>query len=140
MATATIKPGNAPAQPISRQNRSAMLLPKPAVPRRQDRQHILSLVGMPSSTERRALRQIVEEADLLEVDGRMFLLAPISPDTVEVLASFESEAADLEDGDEDCCCVRDDFSSVPNNFAIGMESCLPGDPEDAEDDGPAEGC
>lgn len=47
--------------------------------------------------ERRALREIVEHGDLAIVDGQAYLVAPVSPATIDALAAFEAEAEDLED-------------------------------------------
>ena len=46
--------------------------------------------------ERRALREIVEIRDLVEVDGQTCLVAPVSDDTVDALAAFEAEGEDRE--------------------------------------------
>ncbi len=47
--------------------------------------------------ERRALREIVERGDLAMVDGQPFLVAPVSPETLDTLAAFEAEGEDRED-------------------------------------------
>lgn len=147
MATATHKPGNAPAQSESCPLRSAMLLPKPEVPDRQNPEHIVSLIGNPSSSERRALRAIVAEADLIQVDsvrGVVFLLAPVSREIIDILAAFEAEHEELydidvdegdrydeledddpkEDGDQDCCSACDD------NPKARIKDGKPGSPDD----------
>ncbi len=47
--------------------------------------------------ERRALREIVERGDLAHVDGQAYLVAPVSPETLDTLAAFEAEGEDRED-------------------------------------------
>ena len=47
--------------------------------------------------ERRALREIVERGDLAMVDGQAYLVAPVSPETLDTLAAFEAEGEDWED-------------------------------------------
>ena len=53
--------------------------------------------------ERRALRAIVENADLLDVHGHRFLLVEIDDATLDTLAAFEADLADdeLDLGDEE---------------------------------------
>jgi len=128
---------------------SPMLLPKRSVLDRQNPEHILSLIGNPSSDERKALREIVADADLFEVDGvpgLVFLLAPVSQEIVDILAAFEAEHEELhdidvdegdrfgdleeddpqEDSDEDRCLAYDD------NPKARVRDSKPGDGEDAE--------
>ena len=52
------------------------------------------LTGRLGPAERRAMREIAERADLLEVDGRTFLLVPIGAETLDALAAFEAEGDD----------------------------------------------
>ena len=47
--------------------------------------------------ERRALREIVERGDLAMVNGQAYLVAPVSPETIDTLAAFEAEGEDRED-------------------------------------------
>ena len=67
-----------------------------------------SLAGLPAGAlpwltadlgppERRALREIVERGDLAMVDGQAYLVAPVSPETIDALAAFEAEGEDRED-------------------------------------------
>jgi hypothetical protein len=51
--------------------------------------------------ERRAMREIVIGADLLEVDGLFYLLAPVSPETIDAMAAFEAETEDRENDLDD---------------------------------------
>ena len=57
--------------------------PKPAEP-----------AGTP---ERLALREIVEHGDLTVLDGQTYLVAAVSPTTIDALAGFEAEYEDRED-------------------------------------------
>ncbi len=87
------------------------------------------LIGDLAPAERKALAQIVETADLIEVEGASpFLLVPTTPKMIEALAAFGAELEDLEidlhdsDGSpdkEDVECTEDDrdygdaFEGVP---------------------------
>ncbi len=55
------------------------------------------LTGDLGPPERRALREIVERGDLAMVDGQPFIVAPVSPETIDALAAFEAEGEDMED-------------------------------------------
>src|SRR5579862_8855813 len=66
------------------------------------------LAGPLLPDERRALRQIIAGADLLEVGDQTYLLAPVLPATLDALAAFEAEAAELEEDNEDRCTAHDD--------------------------------
>ena len=59
--------------------------------------------------ERRALREIVERGDLAMVDGQAYLVAPVSPATIDALAAFSAEGEDMEDEP-----VEDDGDSEPS--------------------------
>ncbi len=47
--------------------------------------------------ERRALREIVERGGQAHVNGQAYLVAPVSPATIDALAGLEAEAEDRED-------------------------------------------
>lgn len=49
--------------------------------------------------EKRALRQIVQVADILEVNGKTYLLAEVSERTIDILAAFEAHREDMEPDD-----------------------------------------
>ena len=126
--------------------RTDMLIPKPLRRRRMAGTHLQDIIGDPTSRERQALRKIVAEADLLEVDGQHYLLTPIGPDTLDILAAFEAEHGDFEDAesdrdegeepeldmcdaeedDEDCCEAHDD------DPAAKLSDGEAGDGDDAE--------
>lgn len=55
------------------------------------------LTGDLGPPERRALREIVERSDLAMVDGQAYLVAPVSPATIDTLAAFSAEGEDMED-------------------------------------------
>lgn len=59
------------------------------------------LAGDLGPAERRALRVIVDEADIVEIDGRAFLVAPVTAEVVDTLAAFEAEGEDREPDLED---------------------------------------
>ncbi len=48
--------------------------------------------------ERRALREIVETAEVVRENGHVYLVARVSSATLDSLATFETSRADLEDG------------------------------------------
>jgi hypothetical protein len=54
------------------------------------------LAGELGPPERLALRQIVEGADLLRTPRGVWLLARVTDATIEALANFEADGADLE--------------------------------------------
>ena len=58
------------------------------------------MTGDLNAPERRALREIVEHGDLTHVDGQAFLIAAVSPATLDTLAAFEAEAEDRESAKE----------------------------------------
>ncbi len=55
------------------------------------------LTGDLGPPERRALREIVERGDLAHAGEQAFLIVPVSPETLDILAAFEAEAEDRED-------------------------------------------
>ena len=117
------------AQTQTRAFRRHALIPKtPGGGRRQRPEEIEDALGPP---ERQALREIAETADLAIIDGRLVLIAVITDQTVDALAAFEAEAAELEGDDDDHCEAHDDDPTVRRTDGVG----LPGDPEDAESDG-----
>ncbi len=89
--------GFVPAGP-TRRVRSGMLIPKPA----SDDDTGIKLQCLPiTATERRALQEIVETADLVTDEPFTYLVARVSNPTLDVLATFEVERADREmDHDE----------------------------------------
>ncbi len=80
--------------------KAAMLIPKttprpefiPALPEHT----LIWLAGELGPAERRAMREIVERGDLAEVNGEQFIVAPVSPETIDALAAFEAEGEDRE--------------------------------------------
>ena len=54
------------------------------------------LAGSLGPPERRAMREIVLQGDLAEVSGQQYLVAPVSPATIDTPASFEAEGEDCE--------------------------------------------
>ncbi len=62
--------------------------------------------------ERRAMREIVEYGDLFTVDGRRFIVAPVSDDALEALAAFEAEGSDRE---PDATC-EPEFDREPEGY------------------------
>ena len=80
-----------------------MLLPKPGgkrgfIPAMSE--HGLSwLAGKLGPAERKAMREIAQAGDLAEVNGKTYIVAPVSPKTIDALAAFEAEGEDRESAD-----------------------------------------
>ncbi len=55
------------------------------------------LTGTLGPPERRALREIAQHGDLTVIEGRSYLVSPVSETTIDALAAFEAEGEDRED-------------------------------------------
>ncbi len=89
--------GWVPAGPEKRVDKLAMLIPKIGQPS----DHIPTLLDFSEvlcPPERRALREIVETAEVVREGGHLYLLARVSAATLDSLATFETSGEDLEDG------------------------------------------
>ncbi len=89
--------GYVPAGPEKRTNRRAMLIPKTGLtnvttPKLVDYSTIIC------PAERRALREIVETAEVVRENGHVYLTARVSAATLDSLSTFETSREDLEDG------------------------------------------
>jgi len=73
-----------------------------------DPAHIDALIQRVTPAERRALRAIVDGADLIECDGQQFLLAPVSDAVLAALAEFESDEREDDADREDDELAEDD--------------------------------
>ena len=62
---------------------------------------LMNFLGSLAPDERKALTQIAEEADLLEVEGRAWLLVPASGWLVDTLAAVNAASEDMEPHMED---------------------------------------
>ena len=86
-----------PAAPDKRVNKRAMLIPKTGQPS----DHLPTLMDFSEAIcppERRALREIVETAEVVREGDHLYLLARVSAATLDSLATFETSREDLEDG------------------------------------------
>ena len=86
-----------PAGPEGRTSKANMLIPKTGDPT----EHIPRLFDFSETIcppERRALREIVETAEVVREGKHTYLVARVSPDTLDSLATFETSREDLEDG------------------------------------------
>ncbi len=91
--------GWVPAGPDKRVNKRAMLIPKTG----HYSDHLPTLVDFSEvicPAERRALREIVETAEVVREGDHLYLLARVSAATLDSLATFETSREDLEEDDE----------------------------------------
>ncbi len=89
--------GFIPAGPEKRITKRHMLIPKTGDPT----EHIPRLFDFSEvicPAERRALREIVETAEVVCENGHVILVARVSSATLDSLATFETSREDLEDG------------------------------------------
>ena len=87
--------GWVPAGPEKRVNKRAMLIPKTG----HVTDHITTLMDFSEvlcPPERRALREIVETAEVVREGDHLYLVARVSAATLDNLASFETGREDLE--------------------------------------------
>ena len=87
--------GWVPAAPEKRVNKRAMLIPKTG----QYSDHLPTLMDFSEAIcppERRALREIVETAEVVREGGHLYLVARVSAATLDSLATFETSREDLE--------------------------------------------
>ena len=113
-----------PAGPVKRVDKRHMLIPKTGSPE----DHIPTLMDFSETLcppERRALREIVETAEVVREDGHTYLVARVSSATLDSLATFETSRADLEEGGDD------EPSLGGNNGISGIDA-----EEDTSDDEP----
>ncbi len=88
--------GFVPAGPDKRVNKRAMLIPKTGltnatIPRLMDFSEVIC------PPERRALREIVETAEVVKDGDHLVLVARVSAATLDSLATFETSREDLEE-------------------------------------------
>ncbi len=91
--------GWVPATPKKRVSKCAMLIPKTGNPS----DHLPTLMDFSEvicPPERRALREIVETAEVVREGDHLYLLARVSAATLDSLATFETSREDLEEHDE----------------------------------------
>ncbi len=91
--------GFVPASPGKRTDQRNMLIPKTGDPT----EHIPRLFDFSEvicPAERRALREIVETAEVVRENGHVYLTARVSSATLDSLATFETSREDLEDGSD----------------------------------------
>ncbi len=89
--------GFIPAGPEKRITKRHMLIPKTGDPT----EHIPRLFDFSEvicPAERRALREIVETAEVVRQNGHVYLTARVSSATLDRRATFETSREDLEDG------------------------------------------
>ncbi len=113
-----------PAGPEKRVNKRAMLIPKTGQPS----DHLPMLIDLSEvicPPERRALREIVETAEVVREGDHLYLLARESAATLDILASFETSREDLEEDNE---------PSIGAGYAGGYEVDAELDTSDFEPD------
>ena len=87
--------GWVPAAPEKCVNKRAMLIPKTGHPS----DHLPTLMDFPEvlcPPERRALREIIETAEVVREGDHLYLVARVSAATLDSLATFETSREDLE--------------------------------------------
>ena len=119
--------GWVPAAPEKRVNKRAMLIPKTG----QYSDHLPTLMDFSEAIcppERRALREIVETAEVVREGGHLYLVARVSAATLDSLATFETSREDLE-VEPDAEQVNEDGSDNEdgtNESAADRYETLPG--------------
>ncbi len=116
--------GWVPAGPEKRVNKRAMLIPKTGNPS----DHLPTLMDFSEAIcppERRALREIVETAEVVRDGDHLYLLARVSAATLDSLATFEASREDLEEDNE---------PSIGAGYAGGYEVDAELDTSDYEPD------
>ena len=93
--------GFEPAGP-DRRVTSGMFFPKPR-PRAKGETIVVPRwqAGNLGPDERRALREIAATGDVLHHGGKAFIVAPVSPATMDTLAAFEADLVDREPEHDD---------------------------------------
>jgi len=118
--------GWVPAGPEKRVNKRAMLIPKTGNPS----DHIPTLMDFSETIcppERRALREIVETAEVVREGDHLYLVARVSAATLDSLATFETSREDLEnDCDELVNEDGSDNEDGTNESAANWQETLPG--------------
>ncbi len=112
--------GFVPAGPEKRITKRAMLIPKTGDPT----EHIPRLFDFSEvicPPERRALREIVETAEVVRQNGHVYLTARVSAATLDSLATFETSREDLEDGADHEQEEPESDLGYPQPF--GLEDC-----------------
>ncbi len=122
--------GFVPAGPGKRTDQRNMLIPKTGDPT----EHIPRLFDfseMICPAERRALREIVETAEVVRENGHVILVARVSAATLDSLASFETSREDLEDGADHEQEEPESDLGYPQPF--GLEDCELDEADDERD-------
>ena len=125
--------GWVPAGPEKRTTKRAMLIPKTG-DRSRDILTLMDYSTIICPPERRALREIVETAEVVRQNGHVYLTARVSAATLEGLATFETSREDLEDGADHEQEERESDLGYPQPFSL--EGCERDDSdlEDGHDD------
>ncbi len=119
--------GWVPAGPEKRVGKRAMLIPKTGHPS----DHIPTLMDFSEvicPPERRALREIIETAEVVREGDHLYLLARVSAATLDSLATFETSREDLEEG-ADAEQVNEDGTDNEdgtNESAADWQEMVPG--------------
>ncbi len=112
--------GFVPAGPEKRITKRHMLIPKTGDPT----EHIPRLFDFSEvicPAERRALREIVETAEVVRENGHVYLVARVSSATLDSLATFETSREDLEEGGDHEPEETDQDLGYPQ--PLGLEGC-----------------
>ena len=112
--------GFVPASPEKRTDRRNMLIPKTGDPT-EDIPRLFDFSEVICPAERRALREIVETAEVVRQNGHVYLTARVSAATLDSLATFETSREDLEDGADHEQEEPESDLGYPQPF--GLEGC-----------------
>ena len=93
----TMFPASATGLPIARRPDKAARLRCPAVTQHGSIPPGIS--GTRQEAQQQALRDLCDFADILDLPGGAWLLVPVSPALLDVLAAFEADFEDLEESD-----------------------------------------
>ncbi len=115
--------GWVPAGPEKRVHKRHMAIPKTGDPT-EDIPKLFEFSEILCPPERRALREIVETAEVVRQNGHTYLVARVSSVTLDSLATFETSREDLEDG-------HDHEPSLLGNNLLAIDA-----EEDTADDEP----
>ena len=119
-----------PAGPEKRTDKRHMLIPKTGDPT-EDIPRLFDFSEVICPAERRALREIVETAEVVRENDHVVLVARVSAATLDTLATFETSREDLEDGGDHE--QEEPESDLGSSQPFGLEGCELDEADDERD-------